>query len=127
MDPNCVSSDDFNPEDDFVCPYFPEHNKVQGKQLPYHLMKCRKVGLTGCCENISCFFYQIMYMSNISWFGNLGSNQGNLKGEFVVAAILPSRMEVIFSTSGFFCRVARQIILLSVTCLSPVDSNHACI
>ena len=30
-----------------------------------------------------------------------GKNQGNLKGEFVVAAILPSRMEVTYYTSGF--------------------------
>ena len=29
-------------------------------------------------------------------------NQGNLKGESVVAAILPSRMEVSYCTSGFF-------------------------
>ena len=28
--------------------------------------------------------------------------QGNLKGESVVAAILPSRMEVSYCTSGFF-------------------------
>ena len=28
--------------------------------------------------------------------------QGNLKGRFVVLAILPSRMEVSYYTSGFF-------------------------
>ena len=32
----------------------------------------------------------------------LNINQGNLKGEFVVAAILPSPMEVSSCTPGFF-------------------------
>ena len=32
----------------------------------------------------------------------VGENQGNLKGESVVTAILPSRMEVSYGTSGFF-------------------------
>ena len=32
----------------------------------------------------------------------LWDNQGNLNGESVVAAILPSRMDVSYCTSGFF-------------------------
>ena len=43
--------------------------------------------------------------------------QGNLKGESVVAAILPSRMVVHYCTSGFFRSEARQA---SVSCLSCV-------
>ena len=46
----------------------------------------------------------------------LPRHQGNLKGESVVAAILPSCMEVSYCTC--------QIILLSVSCLSHMDSNH---
>ena len=33
---------------------------------------------------------------------DITTNQGNLKGESVVAAILPSRMEVSYCTSRFF-------------------------
>ena len=52
---------------------------------------------------------------NIDRLGTKESNkraiQGNLKGESVVAAILPSRMETSYCTSGFFCSYkARQII-----------------
>ena len=36
--------------------------------------------------------------------------QGNLKGESVVVAILLSRMEVSYCTSGFFCSQACQVI-----------------
>ena len=32
--------------------------------------------------------------------------QGNLKGESVVAAILPSRMKVSYCTSGFFSKLS---------------------
>ena len=47
--------------------------------------------------------------------------QGNFKGELVVAAILPSRMEVSYCTYGFFRSQARQA---NVSCLSHVDLNH---
>ena len=38
-----------------------------------------------------------------------------------MAAILPSRMEVIYCTSGLFRSEARQAISISVSCLSCVD------
>ena len=47
-------------------------------------------------------------------------NQGNLKGESVVAAIMLSRMDVSYYTFGFFRSYDRQAILLSVCCLSCV-------
>ena len=40
------------------------------------------------------------------------SDQGNLKGESVVAAILPSRMEVSYCTSRFFRSQACQVIFV---------------
>ena len=46
-----------------------------------------------------------------------GSNQGNLKEESVVAAILSSRMEASYCTTGFFRSKARQTISLSYSCL----------
>ena len=51
-------------------------------------------------------------------------NQGNLKREPVTAAILLSRMEVSYCTSGFVRREARQAISLRVCCLSRLDLNH---
>ena len=51
--------------------------------------------------------------------------QGNLKGESVVAAILPSRMEVRYCTSGFVRSYVCQAISISVSYLSSVDLHHA--
>ena len=53
--------------------------------------------------------------------------QGNLKGESVVAAILPSCMEMSYCTSGFFHSSACQAISLIMSCLFRVDLNHACL
>ena len=52
----------------------------------------------------------------------VGFNQGNLKG---IQFWRPSCMEVSYCTSEHFCSYARQTILLSVSCLSRVDLNHA--
>ena len=52
---------------------------------------------------------------------DITDNQGNFKGESVVAAILPSRMEVSYCTSRFFIAKPHQAILLSVGCLSRMD------
>ena len=54
-----------------------------------------------------CSYQQssLKYKFKIAVLGNdvyLRKNQGNLKGESVVAAILPPRMEVSYCTSGFF-------------------------
>ena len=42
----------------------------------------------------------------------MSHDQGNLKGESAVVAILPSRMEVSYCTSGFVRSKARQAILI---------------
>ena len=47
----------------------------------------------------------------------LSRNQGNLKGESVMVAILPSRMEASYCISGFFCSLAHQAILLTTRTL----------
>ena len=44
-------------------------------------------------------------------------------GESAVVAILPLRMEVIYCTSGFFVAISRQAILLSMFCLSRLDTR----
>ena len=46
-----------------------------------------------------CFYGKIWFSVDLK---NIGKNQGNLKGESVVAAILPSCMEASYCTSGFF-------------------------
>ena len=48
-------------------------------------------------SNLRCCMWFEKYMHGVVWW-----NQGNLKGESVVAAILPSRMEVGYCTFGFF-------------------------
>ena len=51
--------------------------------------------------------------------------QGNLKGEYVVAAILLSRMEMSSFTSTRFHSKAQQEILLSMSYLSYSESSKS--
>ena len=57
-----------------------------------------------CKKVVSDIFGEIEFLME---YENKGLYQGSLKGESVVAAILPSRMEQSYCTSGFFRFQAR--------------------
>ena len=89
--------------------------------------------VTGAKYQFPLFFFYVsslvqvlMYRDSKSAFLQVTLDQGNLKGESVVVAILPSRMEVSYCSSAFFVAIPCQAISLSVSCLSGrVDLNQA--